>query len=76
MRALRTFKDGTEITRKNGEEWLITLKETEAHIPDVYEEVSNNNPKAVCTLLLVHYCFTTVALIFIKTTFLLRLSVL
>lgn len=39
MRALRTFKDGTEITRKNGEEWLITLKETEAHIPDVYEEV-------------------------------------
>ena len=48
MRALRTFKDETEVTRKNGEEWLITLKETEAHIPDVYEEVSNSNPKAVC----------------------------
>lgn len=39
MRALRTFKDDFGITRKNGEEWLITMKETETHIPNVYEEV-------------------------------------
>ncbi len=39
MRALRTFTDETDETRKNGEEWLITSKDTEAHIPNVYEEV-------------------------------------
>ena len=39
MRALRTFKDDFGITRRNGEEWLITSKDTEAHIPNVYEEV-------------------------------------
>ena len=46
MRATRTFKDENEVTRKNGEEWLITMKDTEAHIPNVYEEVSKktDNP--------------------------------
>ena len=39
MRAYRTFKDVKEVTRKNGEEWLIKMADTEAHIPDVYEEV-------------------------------------
>ena len=39
MRALRTFTDEAEETRRNGEEWLITSKDTEAHIPNVYEEV-------------------------------------
>ncbi|KAH9525551.1 hypothetical protein Btru_001682 [Bulinus truncatus] len=39
MRALRTFKDDFGVTRKNGEEWLITMKDTETHIPNVYEEV-------------------------------------
>jgi len=39
MRALMTFKDDFEIVRKNGEEWLITMKDTETHIPNVYEEV-------------------------------------
>ena len=39
MRATRTFKDDQGVTRKNGEEWLITMKETETHIPNVYEEV-------------------------------------
>ena len=34
-----TFKDDFEIVRKNGEEWLITMKDTETHIPNVYEEV-------------------------------------
>ena len=27
------------MVRKNGEEWLITMNDTEAHIPQVYEEV-------------------------------------
>ena len=40
MRAYRTFKDVKGVTRKNGEEWLIKMADTEAHIPDVYEEVS------------------------------------
>ncbi|XP_019850101.1 PREDICTED: major vault protein-like [Amphimedon queenslandica] len=39
MRATRTFNDKTGTTRKNGEEWLIKMEDTEAHIPDVYEEV-------------------------------------
>ena len=39
MRAYRTFKDVKEVTRKNGEESLIKMADTEAHIPDVYEEV-------------------------------------
>ena len=40
MRAYRTFKDVKGVTRKNGEEWLIKMADTEAHIPDVYEEVT------------------------------------
>ena len=40
MRAVRTFKDDQGVVRKNGEEWLITMKHTDAHIPNVYEEVS------------------------------------
>ena len=39
MRATRTFVDGKGTTRKNGEEWLIKMVDTEAHIPGVYEEV-------------------------------------
>lgn len=40
MRATRTFTDDKlKKTRKNGEEWLISLKDTETHIPNVYEEV-------------------------------------
>ena len=39
MRATRTFTDKTGVMRKNGEEWLIKMEDTEAHIPDVYEEV-------------------------------------
>lgn len=41
MRATRTFTDITGVNRKNGEEWLIKMEDTEAHIPDVYEEVSH-----------------------------------
>lgn len=39
MRCLRTFKDDFGIVRKNGEEWLIKMSDTETHIPHVYEEV-------------------------------------
>ena len=39
MRALRTFKDDFNTVRKNGEEWLILMTDTETHIPNVYEEV-------------------------------------
>ncbi|XP_071093773.1 major vault protein-like [Haliotis cracherodii] len=39
MRSLKTFKDDFSIVRKNGEEWLITMTDTETHIPGVYEEV-------------------------------------
>lgn len=39
MRATRTFTDKNGVKRRNGEEWLIKMEDTEAHIPDVYEEV-------------------------------------
>ncbi|XP_042327567.1 major vault protein [Sceloporus undulatus] len=39
LRATKTFQDFQGIVRKTGEEWLVTMADTEAHIPDVYEEV-------------------------------------
>lgn len=39
MRASRTFTDFMNVKRKNGEEWLIRMSDTESHIPDVHEEV-------------------------------------
>ena len=39
LRAIRTFTDDFNKKRLNGEEWLITLNDTETHIPNVYEEV-------------------------------------
>ena len=39
LTALKTFTDEFGKKRLNGEEWLITLKDTETHIPSVYEEV-------------------------------------
>nr|CAB3264092.1 major vault protein [Phallusia mammillata] len=39
MQASRTFKDFMDVKRKNGEEWLITMADTDSHIPDVHEEV-------------------------------------
>jgi major vault protein len=39
LRASRTFKDVFGKERKAGDEWLITIKDTEAHIPDVNEAV-------------------------------------
>ncbi len=39
MRAIRTFTDDFSVVRKNGEEWLIKMTDTETHIPGVYEQV-------------------------------------
>jgi major vault protein len=39
VKALRSFSDQSGIRRKNGEEYLITLREMESFISDVYEEV-------------------------------------
>ena len=47
MRATRTFTDERGNLRKNGEEWLITFNDTEAHIPGIYEEVSMTYINAV-----------------------------
>ncbi len=41
MRAIRTFTDDFGLVRKNGEEWLIKMTETETHIPGVYEQVNS-----------------------------------
>jgi len=38
VKALKSFKDQLGKQRKNGEEYLITLKDMECFIPDVYEE--------------------------------------
>ncbi|XP_066577817.1 major vault protein isoform X2 [Amia ocellicauda] len=39
VRALRSFRDAGGRLRRTGEEWLITLADCEAHIPEVSEEV-------------------------------------
>ncbi|MBD2576237.1 colicin uptake protein [Oscillatoria sp. FACHB-1406] len=39
LRARRTFSDIFGRQRKAGDEWLVTLADSEIHIPDVYEEV-------------------------------------
>ena len=53
VRATRTFVDLKKVTRKNGEEWLITMTDTDAHIPDVYEEVRKDNSTPISYLSLV-----------------------
>ena len=45
LRATTTFVDFYKQTRKAGEEWLITFDIADSHIPDVYEEVVNQNVK-------------------------------
>jgi major vault protein len=39
LQALQTFVDVFGKPRKAGEEWLVTLKDAETHIPDVYEKL-------------------------------------
>jgi len=39
LEALQSYKDRFNVERKSGEQWLITIKDTEAFLPDVYETV-------------------------------------
>uniref|UniRef100_A0A671WJJ3 Major vault protein n=1 Tax=Sparus aurata TaxID=8175 RepID=A0A671WJJ3_SPAAU len=39
VRAVRAFKDAGGRERRTGEEWLVTMADSEAHIPSVSEEV-------------------------------------
>lgn len=39
LRATRTFTDIYGITRKNGDQWLVTNDMADTHMPDVYEEL-------------------------------------
>lgn len=39
LRARQNFRDLRGVVRRTGEEWLVTVQDTEAHVPDVYEEV-------------------------------------
>ncbi|KAM8962473.1 major vault protein [Pelodytes ibericus] len=39
IRATKTFRDEKGDLRRTGEEWLVTMADAEAYIPNVYEEV-------------------------------------
>lgn len=39
LRATSTFKDTYGVDRKNGEEWLVTVKNAETHILNVNEQL-------------------------------------
>ncbi|GFR60178.1 major vault protein [Elysia marginata] len=52
--ALKTFEDDFGVSRNNGEEWLVTMAMTDAHIPSVYEKVLG--VVNVTTLTPRHYC--------------------
>ena len=39
IQAAQTFTDAKGVTRKAGEEWLVTHTDSEAHIPDVHEKL-------------------------------------
>ena len=54
LRAVKTFKDAYGVERKTGDEWLVTNKMAEAHIPDIHEEVTRE--VAITTLSNREYC--------------------
>ncbi|KAM7147385.1 major vault protein isoform 1-T2 [Molossus nigricans] len=54
LRARQNFRDLRGVTRHTGEEWLVTVQDTEAHVPDVYEEVLGVVP--ITTLGPRNYC--------------------
>ena len=54
VRALKTFVDDFGVSRNNGEEWLVTMTMTDAHIPSVYEKVLG--VVHTTTLTPRHYC--------------------
>ena len=43
LRATKPFKDVLGVVRKTGEEWLVTMKEADNHIPDICEEVCDSS---------------------------------
>jgi major vault protein len=49
LRALKTFVDSKKKKRIAGEEWLVTLADEEAHIPDVFEKVVGEVPVTILT---------------------------
>jgi len=57
LRATRTFVDVFGKTRKAGEEWLVTFRDAETHIVDVYEQlvgevkITTLNNRQYCILL-------------------------
>ncbi|XP_016074079.1 PREDICTED: major vault protein [Miniopterus natalensis] len=54
LRARQNFRDLRGVARRTGEEWLVTVRDTEAHVPDVYEEVLGVVP--ITTLGPRNYC--------------------
>ncbi|XP_048187996.1 major vault protein [Perognathus longimembris pacificus] len=54
LRARQNFLDFRGVGRRTGEEWLVTVKDTAAHVPDVYEEMLGVVP--ITTLGPQHYC--------------------
>lgn len=54
LRARQNFRDVRGVTRRTGEEWLVTVQDTEAHVPDVHEEVLGVVP--ITTLGPQNYC--------------------
>ncbi|NXI99351.1 MVP protein, partial [Psophia crepitans] len=57
LRATRTFEDEQGQVRRTGEEWLVTLAQSEAYIPEVFEEVvaevmvTTLGPRQYCVVL-------------------------
>jgi len=54
LRAQQNFRDLRGVSRRTGEEWLVTVQDTEAHVPDVCEEVLGIVP--ITTLGPHNYC--------------------
>jgi hypothetical protein len=54
LRARQNFQDLRGVTRRTGEEWLVTVQDAAAHVPDVHEEVLGVVP--ITTLGPQHYC--------------------
>ncbi|CAO2583334.1 Major vault protein [Lemmus lemmus] len=54
LRARQNFRDLRGVAHRTGEEWLVTVQDTEAHVPDVHEEVLG--VVAITTLGPRHYC--------------------
>jgi len=54
LQARKTFDDVYGITRKAGEEWLVTADMAEAHLPDVYENIMGTI--TITTLTSRQYC--------------------